>query len=82
MNCSISHLQAATPKATKSGSYKMRSKKEMQQQYRTKETEGFDQLHRALHAVNPNTPVRRDIARHQLLIMGERYVGRSWRTHC
>ncbi|KAL4073215.1 hypothetical protein V8B97DRAFT_1916612 [Scleroderma yunnanense] len=41
----------------------------MQQAYRSKETQGFADLHRALHAVDPNLPIRRDVARYQLLFM-------------
>lgn len=46
----------------------MPSKKEMQQAYRLKETQGFQDLHCALQAVDPQ-PIQRDIARYQLLIM-------------
>ncbi|KAI6030580.1 hypothetical protein F5J12DRAFT_298859 [Pisolithus orientalis] len=50
----------------------MPSKKEMQQAYRSKETQGFQDLHCALQTVDPHSPIQRDVARYQLLSMGKR----------
>lgn len=47
----------------------MPSKKEMQQAYRSKETQGFQDLHCALQTVDPHSPIQRDVARYQLLSM-------------
>lgn len=47
----------------------MPSKKEMQQAYRSKETQGFQDLHYALQAADPQLPIQRDVARYQLLSM-------------
>ncbi|KAI6151341.1 hypothetical protein EDD17DRAFT_1149286 [Pisolithus thermaeus] len=50
----------------------MPSKKEMQQAYRSKETQGFQDLHCALQAADPHQPIQRDVARYQLLSMAAR----------
>ncbi|KAI6097651.1 hypothetical protein EV401DRAFT_1895461 [Pisolithus croceorrhizus] len=47
----------------------MPSKKEMQQAYRSKETQGFQDLHYALQTADPHQPIQRDVARYQLLSM-------------
>lgn len=53
----------------------MPSKKEMQQAYRSKETQGFQDLHYALQAADPQVPIQRDVARYQLLSMAAKRLG-------
>lgn len=55
---------------------RMPTKKEMQQQYRLKETQGFADLHHALYAVNPQLPIRRDVPRYQLLLLAAEEIRR------
>lgn len=55
---------------------RMPTKKEMQQQYRLKETQGFADLHHALYAVNPQLPIRRDVPRYQLLLLAAEQIRR------